>query len=143
MRAVKAMPLPNTNLTATGTGLRSVGGIDEHHRKPKHVRLVLHASQKQTVRKLVQSAIEGFISFAALLKPQVFKDEDGIATSPLNEPLGEGLDEGAGEVSLAGRQPVSYTHLPAHDGCPCAVPYAPPTSSATAPPSFGALSEKP
>jgi len=57
------------------------------------------------MRELVKSSVQRRTSLLSLSEIQALKDEKGIVACPLCEPLSDGLDVGAGKVSLAGRQP--------------------------------------
>jgi len=103
------MPLTVTKTSTTGTSLRSVSRIDQKDWNAHHLRFVADAFKKQTVWKLMQSSVEGFAVFLALLKLQVPQSQDGIGARPNNEAFGDRIAVGLGEVSLAKRQPFQHS----------------------------------
>jgi hypothetical protein len=109
MRAIKPMPLTAAQITTARTGLRGEGRVDQQNWDAQHLCFVAKASKQQTMRKLVQPTVKGFVPFLALLKLQVLQSQDSISVHPCDEAFGDRLAVGFGEVSLAERQPFQHS----------------------------------
>jgi len=109
MRAIKPMPLTAAQITTARTGLRGEGRVDQQNWDAQHLCFVAKASKQQTMRKLVQPTVKGFVPLLALLKLQVLQSQDSISVHPCDEAFGDRLAVGFGEVSLAERQPFQHS----------------------------------
>jgi hypothetical protein len=109
MRTTKPMPLTVSQIATARASLRSEGRVDQQNWDAQHLPFVANTPKQQTMRKLVQPTVDGFVAFLALLKLQVLQSQNSIRSSPYNEALGNRLAVGLGEVSLAERQPFQQS----------------------------------